>query len=225
MALLLCIETSTKVCSVAIGNNDELLVYKEMNSGEFSHAENLNYFIEACLNDSKISFDQLDAVAISEGPGSYTGLRIGTSTAKGICYAKDIPLIGVSTLQAMSYGALELTKAEYLAPMIDARRMEVFNAIYDRQLDVVKEISADVLDSKSYKAFMNVPIAFFGDGAVKWQGLAEPHDHVFFIDVLPSARHMISLAYKKFKKQDFVDLAYFEPFYLKDFIAGKPKHS
>lgn len=223
MALILSIETSTKVCSVALCEHKKVLASKTINEAQFSHAENLNVFVATLFNETPYDFKNLDAVAISEGPGSYTGLRIGTSTAKGFCYALDIPLIAISTLKAMAMGALDSCDADFLAPMIDARRMEVFNAIYNRNLEIIKPISADVLEPDSYADILNgKSVAFFGDGSAKWLE-ACTYTNAHFIDVLPNADAMAVMAYDKYVAKDFCDMAYFEPFYLKDFVAGVKK--
>ena len=165
MALLLAIETTTKNCSVALFDNSSLLELKEQNSEAFSHAEQLTLFIEEVVKKSNITLKQLDGIILSKGPGSYTGLRIGTSTAKGLCYALDIPLVSVSTLQAMAFGISKKEDYKLYCPMIDARMSEVFASIYDKDNNEVREIRADIVDRHTYFDFLKDKILFFGDGA------------------------------------------------------------
>lgn len=218
---ILNIETSTKACSVAIHNNGKLLNCKEIVTEEFSHSEKLLLFISDVMNESRISFSQLNAVAVSMGPGSYTGLRIGVSTAKGLCYALDIPLISVSTLQAMAYGMLNVSKADLFCPMIDARRMEVYSAFFDSDNIMVREIQADVVDGSSYDVELKKKVIFFGDGSDKLKGIIKHKNAIFQSDFYPSAEFIGVLSYNRFVESNFEDVAYFEPYYLKDFVAGK----
>lgn len=225
MAYFLHIETATTVCSVAISHQEELLFHRELNAG-FTHAENLHVFIADGLKESGISTSQLSAITVSKGPGSYTGLRIGVSSAKGLAYALDLPLISLSTLQIMAAAAVSQQQQQALyCPMIDARRMEVYTALYDATLNPASDIEALIVDEASILRFSAYPaVCFFGDGMTKCQPLLSQIKNAHFIaDILPSAKSMVKLAYKKFLAQDFEDLAYFEPFYLKDFIAGKKK--
>lgn len=226
MAYILALETATKICSVALFKDDQLIRKKE-EGGEYSHAEKLGLFIQTILTESEVSYKDLQAVAISKGPGSYTGLRIGTSTAKGLCYALSIPLISVPSLQAMAHMLQieENCEQSLLCPMIDARRMEVYTAIYHPDLSVKKEISAEVLDEHSFEQILNKnKICFCGDGSEKARTLLEHHPNAFFSRKgLPSAEAVGLLAFKKFSLGIFEDVAYFEPYYLKDFIAGKAK--
>ena len=218
---ILNIETSTKACSVAIHNNGKLLNCKESVTEEFSHSEKLLLFISDVMNESRISFSQLNAVAVSMGPGSYTGLRIGVSTAKGLCYALDIPLISVSTLQAMAYGMLNISKADLFCPMIDARRMEVYSAFFDSDNIMVREIQADVVDGCSYDVELKKKVIFFGDGSDKLKGIIKHKNAMFQSDFYPSAEFIGVLSYNRFVESNFEDVAYFEPYYLKNFVAGK----
>lgn len=218
---ILNIETATKSCSVSLFNGEQLVGFKEHISKEFSHSEMLTGYIEDLLKDSDILFSQLVAIAVSMGPGSFTGLRIGVATAKGLCYALKIPLISVSTLQAMAFGVAIFFKADLYCPMIDARRMEVYSAFYDIKNKLIREIRADVVDPTSYDKLLSVPIVFFGDGAEKLKNVIV-HDNARFLDdVHPSAKNLGVLAYKKFIKNDFENIAYFEPYYLKDFVSNK----
>jgi tRNA threonylcarbamoyladenosine biosynthesis protein TsaB len=225
MALLLAIETTTKNCSVALFNNSSLLELKEQNSKAFSHAEQLTLFIEEVVKKSNITLKQLDGIILSKGPGSYTGLRIGTSTAKGLCYALDIPLVSVSTLQAMAFGISKNEDYKLYCPMIDARRTEVFASIYDKDNNEVREIRADIVDQHTYFDFLKDKVLFFGDGAQKCKLIINNSNAHFLDGVFPCAKDMGVLGFEKFSSKDFEDVAYFEPYYLKDFVAGEKKKS
>ena len=222
---ILCIETSTTVCSVCVTADDKILAHKEINNG-FSHAENLHVFIEDVLKEANLSIKQINAVAVSKGPGSYTGLRIGVSAAKGLCYALQIPLISIDTLQAMAYevnSKFKIQNSELLyCPMLDARRMEVYCAIYDKNLEAILPVNALVLDEKSIEILnINKPIYFFGDGMPKAKELLQTIKNSFFIEaIFPSAKSMAELAFNKFKQNIVEDVAYFEPFYLKEFFTN-----
>lgn len=230
MALILNLETATTVCSVSLAKDGVLLALKEQN-GDYSHAENLTLFIEDVLSQAKIKISEIDAVAISKGPGSYTGLRIGVSTAKGLCYSLDKPLIAIDTLYYLSLSVSNNLKSDisYLTslfcPMIDARRMEVYCALYDLNGNEIKSIAAEIIDEHSFAAQLKEqPIYFFGDGAFKCRTILEQNKNVFFIDdIVPSAKNMIALSEEAFASKRFEDVAYFEPFYLKEFVAGKKK--
>lgn len=225
MSLILHIETATQNCSVSISENGNLLALKE-ETGKYTHAENLSLFIKSVLEESKVDFKQLNAVSVSKGPGSYTGLRIGVSTAKGICFALDIPLISVDTLKNMACGAISQgVEADLYCPMIDARRMEVYAEIYDKNLNVVREVNADIVDEETYAELLKEKrVCFFGDGMAKCNELLSTCDNALFVErIEPSAKYMTEIATEKFIKKEFEDVAYFEPHYLKDFIAGKPK--
>ncbi|MBN2637963.1 MAG: tRNA (adenosine(37)-N6)-threonylcarbamoyltransferase complex dimerization subunit type 1 TsaB [Bacteroidales bacterium] len=229
MALILSIETSTRVCSVAL-SQDGMLLAMEESTTQNSHAEQITVFAEGVLYKAGKNFIDLDAIAVSKGPGSYTGLRIGVSTAKGFCYSLDKPLISVGTLPSLASGMIQQlgmegrNPEEYLfCPMIDARRMEVYAAIYDNSLIVQRRVQAEVIDEESYSEFLvKKPVFFIGDGAPKCQEILGKNKNALFTDepFLPSARYMIPIAEEKFKNNDFEDVAYFEPFYLKDFIPG-----
>ena len=232
MSLILGIETATKMCSVAISKDGELLSIKEI-GGEYSHSENLNYFIELVCTEAKITLKQLDAVAVSKGPGSYTGLRIGVSSAKGLCYGVDIPLIAVDTLKALSTSVMSSSffmnnvgKDFLLCPMIDARRMEVYTSLYNTRLELVESISAKIIDENSFSNKLDTcKVVFFGDGAEKCKALLNNHPNAVFVDnVEPSANYINQLAAEKFNNQQFEDVAYFEPYYLKEFLATTPKN-
>lgn len=228
MGLLLNIETATTVCSVALARDGVLLAIKEQN-GDYSHAENITLFIEDVCKQAKISLKDIDAVAVSKGPGSYTGLRIGVSTAKGLCYSLDKPLISVNTLEALAdsfwNSGVELQDSDLLCPMLDARRMEVYCAIFDLNGNVVEETAAVIIDENSFSQLLTTnKIYFFGDGAAKCKEVFSKNPNAIFIDnFVCSAKGMITPADAAFENETFEDVAYFEPFYLKDFVAGKKK--
>ena len=201
---ILNIETSTKACSVSINCNGILINCKEIVSSGFSHSEKLLPFISQIIEKSKINMSDLAAVAVSMGPGSFTGLRIGVSTAKGICYALGIPLIAVSTLQSMAFGMTKKLKSDLYCPMIDARRMEVYSAFYDLENNLVREIQADIINESSYLNFLNKDVVFFGDGSIKIKEIIKHQNATFVSDFHPSASYIGDLSYKKFRQLDFV---------------------
>jgi len=218
LAIILNIETSTKNCSVSIADSGKIIAIKELNNGSYSHAEVLHPFIENILTEGSISKDKIDAIAVSKGPGSYTGLRIGVSAAKGLSFALSIPLISIDTLTALSF-AVSVDKG-IIVPMLDARRMEVYSAIFDKQHQKIREIKAEIIDETSFLAALEQgEVHFLGDGAHKCKEIITHKNAVFIDDMFPSSREMAMLSYHKFKKNDFEDVAYFEPFYLKDFIV------
>ncbi len=218
MSLILHIETATKNCSVALAKEGVLLHHIEEYSEKYSHAERLHVFIEKLFEESPYSLHDLDAIAIGKGPGSYTGLRIGVSSAKGLCFGLKIPLISIDTLTILA-SSQNTTSFDYLVPMLDARRMEVYTAVFRPDLTFEEDIQALILDENAFKKYADKKLLFFGNGASKAQTLfTNPYFH-FKEDVHPSAKHMVDLAFKKFQNHDFEDVAYFEPFYLKDFIA------
>ena len=221
MSCILHIETSTAVCSVAVSEDGQTIFVQEDMKGP-SHAVSLGVFVDEALSFIDSHAIPLDAVAVSCGPGSYTGLRIGVSMAKGICYGRNVPLIGIPTLEVLCVPVLP--EDAYLCPMIDARRMEVYAAVYDRALNVVRDISADIVDENSYLDILNEhPVYFFGNGAAKCrEKITHPNAH-FIDDIHPLAKMMFPLADKAMAKQDYKDVAYFEPFYLKEFVASLPK--
>jgi tRNA threonylcarbamoyladenosine biosynthesis protein TsaB len=225
MALILCIETATKTCSVAIVKDGIVLAEKSLTNEGYGHAENLHPFIESILKENQIKSRDLNAIAISAGPGSYTGLRIGVSAAKGLCFSLQIPLIAVNTLQLMCFSEkLKTIDADLLAPMIDARRDEVYTALFLPNGQEAGSVEPKILDEHSYsEELTNKRIAFFGDGAAKFKNMIQHANAIFVEGVQPLASQMATLASDKFKESKFEDVAYFEPFYLKEFIAGKPK--
>jgi len=223
LAIILNIETATKNCSVCLSDNEKILSLVEFNEGQFSHAEKLHSFILDVLKQSKKSMQDIDAIAVSKGPGSYTGLRIGVSAAKGLCFALDKPLISISTLDSLSY-IVEAKKGEFIVPLLDARRMEVYSAVYDDQNFQIREIRAEIIDENSFADYLNKGKVFMvGDGAAKCAEVIDHKNANYLKDVFPSAKEMAKLSAVKYQNNEFEDVAYFEPFYLKDFIAGIPK--
>lgn len=224
MTPILCIETSTKVCSVCISDGHTILAIAEDNEDEYTHAEKLNVLIAEVIKLTGFEFIELKAIAISEGPGSYTGLRIGVSAAKGIAMACDIPIIAINTLKAMTYEVVDQKPESLFIPMIDARRMEVFCAGFSGNLNPVFKTRAQVLDPDAFPEGGDYSkVYFFGNGAEKARETLEPLGYEYISGISASSSGMATLAHEKYQKADFVDTAYFEPFYLKDFVAGKPK--
>ena len=226
MSCILHIETSTEVCSVALSQDGASIFSKEDFKGP-SHATELGVFVDEALSFADSHAIPVDAVAVSCGPGSYTGLRIGVSMAKGICYGLGVPLIGLPTLEIMCVPVLlfrELPEDALLCPMIDARRMEVYAAVYDRALRVQRPISADVIDEGSYAGLLaEHPVYFFGNGSGKCREKITHPNARFIESIHPLAKWMFPLAEKAVAREEFKDVAYFEPFYLKEFVASKPK--
>ncbi len=224
MGIILNIETATKNCSVSISKNNEVISLKELNEGKFSHAEKLHSFILEVIKDAGLSMQDLDAIAVSKGPGSYTGLRIGVSAAKGLCYALDKPLISVPTLENIAR-QISLKENEFAVPLLDARRMEVYSAIFDQDYRQIRATEAEIINETSFQSYLKKNILYFmGDGAEKCKEFIKHENARFLTSVYPSAREMAMIAAPKFETADFEDVAYFEPFYLKDFVAGKPKN-
>ena len=221
MALILLIETATKSCSVSLSFQNKIIACKEEVNKQYSHAEKLNVFIASLFRKTDFSIKDLDVIAVSKGPGSYTGLRIGVSTAKGLCYALDVPLISVSTLKAMAFGMAQKEKSDLYCPMIDARRMEVYNAFYNSTNKETRDIQADIIEVYSYQKELDKKVLFFGDGAEKCKAIIRHKNAKFLDGIYPTSKDMLSLVLQKYTNKDFEDVAYFEPFYLKDFIAGK----
>ena len=219
MALILCLETATTNCSVGVAKDGKLLSLKEDNSKNYSHAEKLHVFIEEALKEAGVTNKDLDAIAISKGPGSYTGLRIGVSSAKGLCYSLDIPLISVPTLDLLAH-QLDGEKGIFIS-MLDARRMEVYSAVYDSELKQLRDTKAQVLEESSFSEYLEKStVHFIGNGVAKFEEICKHSNAVFHTQKYPSAREMAEIAENKYKKSDTEDVAYFEPYYLKDFIAG-----
>ena len=222
MSYILNIETATTNCSVSLSKEGEILVLKEDYNTNYSHAESLHMFIEEVIIASKIKPSQIDAIAVSKGPGSYTGLRIGVSAAKGLCYALNKPLISVATLQSL---ANQVTINDgIIVAMLDARRLEVYSAIFDKNHNKIRETKAQILDENSFKDYLEKgKVYFIGDGVEKTKTLIKHPNAIYIKDKLPSAKEMSKLSYDKYKISDIEDVAYFEPYYLKDFIGLKQK--
>ncbi|WP_372793700.1 tRNA (adenosine(37)-N6)-threonylcarbamoyltransferase complex dimerization subunit type 1 TsaB [Lutibacter sp.] len=222
MGYILNIETATKNCSVSISKEGKTIALKELNRGEYSHAEKLHEFIKQVTDEVGIELSDIEAVAVSKGPGSYTGLRIGVSAAKGLCFALDIPLISVNTLQVL---AVSISISEgVIIPLLDARRMEVYSSVFNSKNESLREVKAEIISEDSFKEYLNSQKVYFvGDGIEKCKGIITHENAMFIDDKLPSANEMASLSFEKLKKNDIEDVAYFEPFYLKDFVAIKPK--
>ena len=222
MPLILNLETATKSCSVALAENGNVIALKELVSEQFSHAEKLNLFIEDVLKEANRSMNDLSAVAVSAGPGSYTGLRIGSSTAKGICYALDLPLISINSLMALA--SLRSIESGLICPMFDARRMEVYSAVYTSELQIIKPTDAVIIDKHSFEDLLGEgKMLFLGPGAEKCREVINHPNADFDLGTEVSAAGMVGLSYAKYLESQFEDVAYFEPAYLKDFIAGTPK--
>jgi tRNA threonylcarbamoyladenosine biosynthesis protein TsaB len=220
------IETATTVCSVALTRDGSVLAYKQLDERNI-HAEIITLFIEELITAAGMQYRDLDAIAVSSGPGSYTGLRIGVSTAKGLCYALDKPLIAIETLSAMADGIIAegVDNQTLLCPMIDARRMEVYTALFDVNGNVIKPTAAEIIDEHSFAGYLqNNKVLFFGDGAEKCrETLGNNANAQFITGFVNSATHLTRRATEKFANNDFEDVAYFEPFYLKDFLVTTKK--
>jgi tRNA threonylcarbamoyladenosine biosynthesis protein TsaB len=219
MAVILNLETATKNCSVALAKEGKTIACKEIAEQNFSHAEKLHVFIEELLRENHLKFSDLNAIAVSQGPGSYTGLRIGVSSAKGFCYALNIPLIAIDTLQLLAK-QIQIEDG-IIIPMIDARRMEVFTAFFDKGFNQIRSTQAEIIDENSYQE-ISEKIHLVGDGTEKFKNTLTDNKFVFHSDIVfPSANQMSELSFDKYKKSDFVDFAYFEPYYLKDFVLTR----
>jgi tRNA threonylcarbamoyladenosine biosynthesis protein TsaB len=218
---ILNIETATKNCSVALAKEGKTIICKEIAEEGYSHAERLHVFIEEIIKEAGITMKDLAAIAVSQGPGSYTGLRIGVSAAKGLCYGLNIPLVAVDTLQIL---ASQVTVSSGLiVPMIDARRMEVYSAIFNAKWDKIREVKAEIITENSFEDFQET-LYFVGDCAEKCKSVLTKENYVFLKEIkYPSANEMSFLSFEKYKKNDIVDVAYFEPYYLKDFLITVSK--
>jgi tRNA threonylcarbamoyladenosine biosynthesis protein TsaB len=228
MSIILNIETATEICSVSLSENGKLIALKEDHQGQ-NHAKLLTVFIDDLFKESNISIKKLAAVAISMGPGSYTGLRIGVSAAKGIAYAANIPLIAVNTLQALAYGVSRENlygPESWICPMIDARRMEVYTAFFDCKNQIKMPVSAEIITENSFIDILKMrKVVFLGNGSAKCKESIQSENAVFLEDRYCTAGNMVDLSHHAFLESQFVDLAYFEPFYLKDFVATIPKNT
>ncbi len=220
MSFILNIETATKNCSVSVAKDGKTIACNELAEEGYSHAEKLHVFIEEVIAKSGISVQDLSAIAVSQGPGSYTGLRIGVSAAKGLCYALNIPLIAVDTLQSLASQA-GVTDGKII-PMLDARRMEVYSEVFNADLTVERAIKAEIIDESSFQEYTD-KLYFVGDCAEKCKTVLTKENFVFLEDVkYPSAQAMSKISFDKYQKSDIVDVAYFEPYYLKDFMITAP---
>lgn len=216
MTYILNIETATRNCSVSLALNGKTVAVKEIAEAGFSHAEKLHVFFEEILKENELAFKDLSAVAVSQGPGSYTGLRIGVSAAKGLCYSLNIPLIAIDTLETLSRKII--IDNGVIIPMIDARRMECYTAIFDAHYNKIREIKAEIITENSFDDISET-MHFVGDGAMKCEEILSGTKFVYHNQIqFPSANQMSGLSFEKHKKSDYVDVAYFEPFYLKDFM-------
>lgn len=221
MKYILNIETATKNCSVALAKDGKTIVCKEIAEEGYSHAERLHVFIEEIIKEAGIMYNDLSAIAVSQGPGSYTGLRIGVSAAKGLCYALDIPLIAVDTLQALA-SQVNISKG-LIIPMIDARRMEVYSAVFAPNLERKREVLAEIITENSFENLQET-LYFVGDCAEKCKSVLTKENYIFLDKIVyPSAKEMSAISFEKFKINDTVDVAYFEPYYLKDFMITTSK--
>ena len=221
MSLILNIETATKNCSVSLSNHGEIISCIEVAEQGYSHAEKLHVFIEQVLLESSVQFSDLRAIAVSQGPGSYTGLRIGISAAKGLCYSLAIPLIAIDTLEVLAR-QLQISEG-YIIPMIDARRMEVYSAVFNAQYQKIRETKAEIITEDSFSEFKEI-LHFVGDSTEKCKAVLTQSNYVFEDNIVfPSANQMSRLSLEKYQKGDTVDVAYFEPYYLKDFMTTSPK--
>lgn len=223
MATILNLETATTNCSVSISRDGTVVGLVEENTAHYSHAEQLHLFMEEALKQASFSFQDLDAIAVSKGPGSYTGLRIGVSAAKGLCFSLDLPLISVPTLESMA-NQLRIASNEIIIPVLDARRMEVYSSVFDDAYKEIRATKAEIIDENSfaeYSDFQKVHVV--GSGAEKCEEVLNRPNLHFYKEAVPSAKEMAMLAQKKFEASDFEDVAYFEPYYLKDFILQTKK--
>jgi len=219
MALILALETATTNCSVSISKKGEIIGLKEDFNENYSHSEKLHCYIEDILSECDLNLSELDAIAVSKGPGSYTGLRIGVSAAKGLCFSLEIPLISINTLESLAHQIED--EYDTIIPMLDARRMEVYSSVYSKDRVQIMKTQAEILNERSFSEFSNTgKICFIGNGVKKYKEICPYSNADFLEDNQPSAKEMGPLAYTKFLKKEFEDVAYFEPYYLKDFISG-----
>jgi tRNA threonylcarbamoyladenosine biosynthesis protein TsaB len=222
LALILNIETATTNCSVSLAQDGDTIALLEENDKNYSHSERLHVYINDVLIKANASMKEIDAIAVSKGPGSYTGLRIGVSTAKGLCYSLDIPLISVHTLEALAH-QVDVDNG-FIVPMLDARRMEVYSSIFNSNHELIRDTEAQILDEQCFQDLLNQDeVYFIGSGVEKTKELIQHKNAKFIEGKLPSANEMSLLSFYKYQKSDIENVAYFEPFYLKDFVALKPK--
>ncbi|HEA21523.1 hypothetical protein LCGC14_0626690 [marine sediment metagenome] len=223
MPLILNLETATTNCSVSVAEDGNLLAIKQHDTPNYSHSEQLHLFIQEILKEADIRISDLDAIAVSKGPGSYTGLRIGVSAAKGLCFALDVPLIAISTLKSMAHQVMD-KNTDFIVPVLDARRMEVYSAVFNRKLQQIRETEAEIIDVNSFSEFTQKGnVLLIGNGAEKCTEFLQHPNFNFDISIVPSAQEMVKMSHEKFITGDFEDVAYFEPYYLKDFVLQKKK--
>jgi tRNA threonylcarbamoyladenosine biosynthesis protein TsaB len=222
LGIILNIETSTKNCSVSISNGAEIIQLKELNTGGYSHAEKLHPFIQDCMQAAGITFSDLDGVCVGKGPGSYTGLRIGVSAAKGLCFANDLPLMAVNSLEILARS--QTIDSGVIVPLIDARRMEVYSAVFDSQFNWIRETQAEIINASSFASYLEKGSVYFvGDGAEKCKDVITHKNAHFINNEFPSAKNMVHISTEKLAQKDVEDVAYFEPYYLKNFVATPEK--
>ncbi|RRQ49391.1 tRNA (adenosine(37)-N6)-threonylcarbamoyltransferase complex dimerization subunit type 1 TsaB [Maribacter algicola] len=223
MALILNLETATTNCSVCLSLKGEVVSIRENNTPNYSHAEQLHVFIKECMDESGFSMTDLDAIAVSKGPGSYTGLRIGVSAAKGLCFALDVPLISIATLKSLA-SQLKIAEGDFIIPVLDARRMEVYSAVFDAHLNEIRETQAQIIGESSFQEYLQgSKVHFLGSGAEKIKETLTNSNAEYYTEAVPSAKEMASLSFEKFTKTNFENVAYFEPYYLKDFLITQKK--
>ncbi|MGW9685299.1 tRNA (adenosine(37)-N6)-threonylcarbamoyltransferase complex dimerization subunit type 1 TsaB [Flagellimonas sp. 2504JD1-5] len=223
MARILNLETATTNCSVSISEGKDIVCLKENNAVNYSHSEQLHVFIKEALEEASLSFSDLDAIAVSKGPGSYTGLRIGVSAAKGLCFSLDLPLISVPTLQSMASQVKALDE-EVIIPLLDARRMEVYSSVFNVDMKEIRETKAEIIDENSFGEFLtHSKVHLVGSGAEKCKEVLNHSNIHFDASVVPSAKEMATISFRKFRENAFEDVAYFEPYYLKDFVLQTKK--
>ena len=222
MSYILHVETSTKNCSVSVGKSGVLVALQELNTESYSHAEKLHVFLEEVVQKAGISFSDLAAVCVGKGPGSYTGLGIGVSAVKGLCFALGVPMLAIESLEILSRKVV--ANQGYILPLLDARRMEVYSAVFDKNHKRIRETQAEVIHENSFREYLeDGPVFFVGDGADKCKDVIQHSNAHYINNAFPSAKEMVRLAFEKYTANDTVDVAYFEPFYLKDFVGTKPK--
>ena len=222
MGLILNLETATTNCSVSIAKDGEVLAIKEHDTPNYSHSEQLHVFVQEVLQKAAVTFSELDAIAVSKGPGSYTGLRIGVSAAKGLCFSLDVPLISIPTLESMAHQINDV-EADFIIPVLDARRMEVYATVFDSNLKEVRETRAEIIEDASFTEFIEKgKVILVGSGAEKCKTVLQERLS-YNTAIVPSAKEMAHLSHLKFKENNFEDVAYFEPYYLKDFVLTTKK--
>lgn len=222
MAYILSIESASTNCSVAISEDGKNISVKELNAANYSHAENIHDFIQQVVNEANLDLNQLHAVSVSKGPGSYTGLRIGVSAAKGLAFGIGVPLVSIRTLEALARQIK--TESGVIIPMLDARRMEAYTQVFSAKHQHLSAVEATILQEDSFENYLiENQVHFIGSGATKFGEICSHSNAHFHPNLVPSAKEQAELAFHKFQQGDFEDTAYFEPFYLKDFVAGKPK--